>query len=564
MTLYQTPSIALTLPSELVIEICRAYVENIKRQTHCCRPSVAYDSESFNDIINVSQVCRRWRDIITNCPEFWCHSINPHHPVPEWTRLLLERSKSRGITFENLDPGIIEKDGSPFFKELAYANRLLTYSVALGTGCQIWCHKIIPMVWSRLQFLCLTHLTYDEVVPDITAFRDENLLMPADFPSSVSTPKLEILHLHNCALANVSQITGLSNLKELHVSGNRVWTIPQWFDIISQLPHIRSLSLANAISGLDDLADDQAVWGEPNSNLVDLELEEFRLRDETFLCAKFFSYLNLMTSNIFQLECLQDEEMDDTEALASFIYQRIKPIVHTLITTNPFFSKCALRIANNAMECLGLPEKSSPRGFCWPEKQYSGAYLSDGAYVRVQIGFNDQNSHASTVRQLFRPVFNRIESLSFLDYGNLTNQDVVWISDLLWNSSHRLRQLTGVPVDAWPIINSNVSRLHDTHTPNPTTVPFLYALEELILWADSDEMANSLVSRLYDQRIAIGKPLKRIRHILPLPGWTEIFPDDPSPLEYLTSPLEDMPNEFLDAHDPASVWTDNSPIQYST
>jgi hypothetical protein len=341
-------------------------------------------------------------------------------------------------------------------------------------------------------------------------------------------------------LGDVPQITGLKTLKELYVSGVRVWTIPQWLEIIQQLPHLRKISLDNVISGM--VRDER----EP-SRMFDLELEEFCLRDETSLCAQFFQYFNVTTSSIFQLECLYDEALSDAEVQASFIYHRITPIVHKLITTNPVFSNCALRISVDSIQCLGFPENSPLDGSPWPDPQYSETYLSNGGSITIVMEVVvDYQYHARMFKRLLQPVFNRIDSLTIVSDGHLLFEDDVWLSDLLWQSSHCLRQLIGVPIDAWTIMDLNMFPLPDSNPSCSTTVPFLYALEELEICIDAT--CRPLISAFRDRKIAMGKPLKRFKHFIPLRRFPERHPITLVPGEFLTIP----PNE--DSPEPDEVF----------
>jgi hypothetical protein len=465
------PSIALSLPTELVIEICQTYLEDIPVQTVYCRLKAHNNLESLINIINVSQVCRGWRHVITNCPDLWRHFIDPHHPNIQWTQLLLERSKQADITYISSSPLLIGEE-SELFNEVAHADRLMSYAVALHFDCQIWNDPNMPNCWPRLQFLCLAHM--EEVVigeGDTADFelQEQNSLLTPRFPSNISTPRLEKLHLHGCTFRAASQITGLQNLKELCVTGVCLWAVPQWVDVIQQLPHLRHLELVKAIMS--------TAWDEKEPiRACDLELDGFHLLDERSTCASFLQYCNITTSSFFQLECLDEvlsdaedetqliydgslsdngESLSDAQIQVSYIYRRITPIVHTFLTTNPTFSNCALRINSGKIQCRGLPNNTPLDGSPWPEKLHCpGDEPPDGGWITIALQNIDPSYFSRMFKQFFQPIFKHVVSLIIAcdDTDDFLKEDI-WLSELLWESNIGLRQLEGLPFEAWTMMH---------------------------------------------------------------------------------------------------------------
>ncbi|XP_006456838.1 hypothetical protein AGABI2DRAFT_122727 [Agaricus bisporus var. bisporus H97] len=523
MALYQYPSIALTLPSEVLTTICRIFLQTTNTLTQCCRQDIIdHDAETFQSIMSVSQVCRGWRDIVTRCPELWCHFINPYHSVPDWTKLLLERSKPRGITLYNPLPNFMEHEDEPdFFEEIAYANRLSSYSVALDMDCRIWGDPRVPLYWPQLRYLCIAHIQYYEEEPTFDPGLYEHVFMPTDFPSFKSTPKLERLHLHSCALWSVSQITGLSQLKELRISGNRVWSVPQWVEILQSLRHLKRLSLDNAIvepipTGVLGL---QNNW--KSDHILTMELEEFFLRDDFCICAQFFEHITFTTSRIFQLVCHNAEGTYDAESYSLSIGHCITPIIHNFLITNLRFSNCVLHIASGTVGCLGLPDDALDK-FEWPNRAEAGGSFFDGTHVEVDfdLQLEHQNQYAKMVQEWLHPIFSNVIHLDIHDNEDAMFQDDHWFSELLWKSSFRLRAIHGISCDAWYIILQNMfSGLYAFKPPRLPAISFLYALEEIGMFINHIPEGYPLYQTIFEfcnRKSMMGTPLIKFHDPPPL------------------------------------------------
>ncbi|EKM83310.1 hypothetical protein AGABI1DRAFT_125765 [Agaricus bisporus var. burnettii JB137-S8] len=552
-------SLARSLPNEIVVRICRTYVKELYVESNVCRQDVIEEGPLLlRSIINMSHVCRHWRSFIINDPSLWCHFVNPHHRNHRWTRLLLERSKPLPITYATISPDFIVNK-NVFERELAYADKLSSYSVAFDLNCKVWYDNHIPDKWPRLRSLCIAHFTFDDAdfrkvdsgtesdedsddtdydgegnlirrklgyAYDPRFIRDNTkfLLMPKYFPSRQATPHLERLHLHTCSLQSISQITGLTRLTELHVSNTRYWSAFEWVTVLSRLPCLRNVALDRVISN-------QRLKKEDAQSRSRLSFDSFYLRDDICLCAQFLVLADLKSNRVFQLMC--DETQNDTENYTRLVFSRVSSIVKRLITTNPLFSNCALQIGHGSIEILGYPDDQDLEDLPGDSIGTSGPSTFSGAVVELDFFCGDKKSQdvLSKWMELFRPLFGNIDSLLFRDDDNNSGMilDDTWLSDLLWASSHRLSEIIAINQRGWKTICQNMfSKANAQHRSKTTqrhqrsNNTFLKALTRLELWTSPSPVGSKFkdsVVAFCREKQAMGAPLKCIRpKIIPADG----------------------------------------------
>jgi hypothetical protein len=551
-------SFARRLPREVLVRVCGIYVKELYVESNVCREDVIEDGPLLlRSILNMSQVCRHWRSFIINDPSLWCHLVNPHHRNRAWTRLLIERSKPLPVTYATISPDfIINKDA--FARELAYAGKLSSYSVAFNLNCKVWYDNHIPDSWPYLRSLCIAHFTFDdadfrnidsgtesEEISDHDDDDDErnpwqrvlayehdqrflrhntnSLLMPKDFPSRRTTPHLERLHLHTCTLRSTTQITGLTMLTELHVSNNRYWNALEWVTVLVRLPRLSNVALDRVISN-------QCPSREEMMRRYPISFESFYLRDDIHLCAQVLTITQLKPSRVFQLIC--DETLNDIESYTQAVFSRVSSIIQCLITSNPLFSNCALQVGHGSIEFLGYPNSQELEDLPGDSIGTSGPSTFTGAVIELDLfcGDKDTRDVLSKWMGLFRPLFGNIDSLLFREDDNNSGMilDDTWLSDLLWASSHRLSEIIAINQRGWETICQNMfSNVNDfrgqtTKHRLRSSNGFLRALRRLELWA-SPSLAGThfkdSVLAFCKEKQAMGAPLKCIRPmIIPADG----------------------------------------------
>ena len=404
---------------------------------------------------------------------------------------MLERSKPLGITYSLLSfDWIYEKE---FEMQMRYADRLISYSAALGMDCDIWEREnLVPKRWPRLEYLCITHRVSDP----ITEEQAENLQgqqhfgrmqMPDDFPSAESTPLLKRLHLHSCSLQSPSQLLGLTNLTELrvgralHTPNIPIWSISKWLEIIVGLPHLQRLALAHSLAKYERSRVDHS------DKVYPLHLKEFILGDLETTISNFLRRLDLKITQIFHLVIHPSTNSIEGVQEIEHILIQISPIVwHTLTVNKKYHRNWLLSIRHNSVRCkesrdFGVgSEGKQPEGAFF-ERAHVGIEFYPPTFMDLPIPELNSVCQSRQIVPMFQPVFDQVINLQlFCGAGQVLNVNI--LSEILWKSSSCLRSLSGIDYETWPVIYCNVllssgsvftSRTYDVH------VPFLQALEVL-------------------------------------------------------------------------------------
>ncbi|KII86634.1 hypothetical protein PLICRDRAFT_262306 [Plicaturopsis crispa FD-325 SS-3] len=199
-------------------------------------------------------VCSHWRAISLQCPSLWRDLIRPYHSHPEWTALLLERSKNAPI---RLDLHKVE--------ELRIIGELESFSHYL------------------LSFKDPTPLLEDLSLKLDSGFRGDassSMIPDSFFPS---TPRLRYLSLVNCVVRWDRPI--FQNLIELRII-RMPWMSNQGSDgldvrfstaqllaILETNPALQTLQLGNAVQAVHfDTVPDEVRVSLPH--LIRLQLED--------------------------------------------------------------------------------------------------------------------------------------------------------------------------------------------------------------------------------------------------------------------------------------------------
>jgi hypothetical protein len=395
-----------------------------------------------------------------------------------------------------------------FGNEMKYADQLTSYSAAVGSDCDVWKQASVPDLWPKLEYLCVAHkFTYEPWgVIDFDMRSSSNF--PHRFPSAASTPMLKKLHFHHCSPANSLQIVGLIHLTELRVERSpHRWPKAIWLYVILNLPHLKRLSLLHSMSA-----------GESSDKhtgpVHHLDVEDFCLVDCEEFVAYLFRHLEVRPTRVFELIPYPEFLWSTTAGPSAYIKTRIRPIINHLLTHNPLFlQNSALRIMYGFIECVGYDGEETPGGSVpWPPgAEEPGRSLFEGAHIKIDFRPGTLQRPMVDMGQakmveLFRPVFDNINYLSFGDLGlvnpydslrihglNLVNPydrlflDGDFLTEILWSSSHRLRRLQGICPEAWAIIYRNMlaSDLENGHPlhglQKRSDMTFLSALVDLEL-----------------------------------------------------------------------------------
>jgi len=411
---------------------------------------------------------------------------------------MLERSKPLGITYSLLSSSdwIYEEE---LEMETRYADRLISYSAALGMDCDIWKRKnLVPKRWPKLEYLCITHPSYDPITQEHAESLQgqqhlRRMQMPDDFPSAESTPLLKRLHLHSCVLQSPSQLLGLTNLTELRVSRAlhtldiSIWSPSKWLEIIVGLPHLQRLSLSHSIARYESSRVDHG------DKVYPLHLEEFTLKDRETTVSDFLRRLDLKTTRVFHLVVYTSANSIENVQEIEHILTQISHIVqHTLTVNKQFRHNSLLSIRQTSVGCCGMRDFARVGTDSYPlEGNLPESPFFDGAHVEVEVYFPRFANlptpgfysviQSRRILHMFRPLFEQVTDLYLFHCAReLLHGNVDLLSEILWKSSSRLLNLSGVDFVTWPVIYRHVSSgsmstspTHDVH------VPFLRALKVL-------------------------------------------------------------------------------------
>ena len=205
---------------------------------HCAhdyhREDRGYVIRTVPSWVNVSYVCRHWRNVALNCPTFWTYIFVTSQ---RWTEELLARSKQASL-------------------KLRYREQTLR-------GLYLVEQVINQM--ERIQDLCLdlpdqhTHEDYHEVLSTISsrASRLQNLKISVWYrPSEYSfvlfdgnTPALRTLELMRCPVRlNLLKLSGLTTLSLYCIPDRFQQSVVEFLAMLSCMPDLTRLYLEDALA----------------------------------------------------------------------------------------------------------------------------------------------------------------------------------------------------------------------------------------------------------------------------------------------------------------------------
>ncbi|KAF9447033.1 hypothetical protein P691DRAFT_803040 [Macrolepiota fuliginosa MF-IS2] len=287
----QGSSLASSLPPDVLIEICtmntfqpwEAYVGTSRWCTHSLQATnLDWNPDYVRDTTNASHVCRWWRTVILSTPGLWKHMIDPYDPF--WSNLMLERSKSLGISFSlSKTRWMLGRSGTDLGQEVIpkFQERLTAYQIFYDGSSDEEGWKDIRDSMNRCHLLNLKTLSI--ILPRLPWAKSA---LPPCFPGP-ATPSLKQLHLANCLIYDKHQFSPigqtLTHLVIDGVYGNqdnileycadmavRVDTV----EVLRTLPRLQTLYLVKALEFPNKWS------GVQYRPLVFEELREFRLSND--------------------------------------------------------------------------------------------------------------------------------------------------------------------------------------------------------------------------------------------------------------------------------------------
>lgn len=213
----------------------------------------------------LTSVCTHWRSVSLQCPLLWNELLNPYHRVPEWTALVLERSKNAPIDivlreWNKRRPSVVIA--------LRHAHRVRNLSIH---GSPVFLTGVVDKISGPAPSLESLEL-YNE---------DKNsppYIPPDSFCSS--TPRLQSLRLVRCAIPwerlSCRNLVYLSIMRPSSKGDQDMrLTVAQLLRILGEAPALKDLELWDALrdnpGGLEHVADSLRISLPRLERVTDLE-----------------------------------------------------------------------------------------------------------------------------------------------------------------------------------------------------------------------------------------------------------------------------------------------------
>ncbi|KIJ20956.1 hypothetical protein PAXINDRAFT_165772 [Paxillus involutus ATCC 200175] len=244
--------------------------------------------------VNVSYICRHWRDVALNCPSLWTFLFVSS---PRWTEELFSRSKMAPLKIR-IDMGYGKQTNEWKFLEkvAAHAERIKDLSLKLP------CHEaeeLLPKLSSRAPLLQTLHIN----VKRSGYLSDSPVVLHNLFNGH--TPALRTLELSNCHLPWSSlALSGLTSLSLCELASPSQLTVVVLVAMLRHMPNLVYLHLENAlISGQSTLATQSSL----NSEDLDLpHLSRFAVIAPFSAVAAFLSRVKIPLKTAVRLRCRAD------------------------------------------------------------------------------------------------------------------------------------------------------------------------------------------------------------------------------------------------------------------
>lgn len=351
--------LTLQLPPELLL---RVYHFNALPpiNLHSCRVKQCIHGiipKPLRDVLNASQVCRRWRTLVLAEPRLWRHLISPHHPRREWVELLLERSRPLSITYAQLllRNHFFQPVELSHAREALGASRLLSYQIHLTRPWRDGVWPNAPNSWPQLEFLCVDLRDVKSLSPEVLLQGHQERMLSEHFPGS-ATPILKGLHLHNCFVKNISQILALGDtLTSLRVETPPLALMPSvkgWLDVLMHLSQIKNLVLVKAIRQPSNSQTSPEVY---LSSPLTVQLNEFQLDDSLPACNQLLSRLTFAGSCAVLSLRVRLAPFPDVGAVR-LLCSLLSPIV-AKASHRANLQSCAVRLCAYEVTCVDLASR---------------------------------------------------------------------------------------------------------------------------------------------------------------------------------------------------------------
>jgi hypothetical protein len=194
--------------------------------------------------LRVSQVCRRWREIVLDYPVFWSH-VDVTAIGPAGMTMMLARAKMAPLDLEANIPGYYtyrwDDAGFLAFQKVLQAHISHIYRLRISAKSS-HLQRTLEGLISPAPTLEHLSLSFDKIYeePSFQAYVPDNL-----FDST--TPKLSFLELSNCDISWKSPLLkGLKHLETIRLSEIVRPNLTDWLDTLDEMPQLKKLLIHSA------------------------------------------------------------------------------------------------------------------------------------------------------------------------------------------------------------------------------------------------------------------------------------------------------------------------------
>ncbi|KAF9245225.1 hypothetical protein BU15DRAFT_70983 [Melanogaster broomeanus] len=265
--------------------------------------------------VNVSYICRQWRDVALNCSSLWKFLLVSSQ---SWTEELLYRSKMAPLTVF-MDKRDLEWSSELWFweKAAAYAERIQVLSLMLT---DLTAEEILPKLTSRAPLLKTLRIAVERSDLD-----EDHVVLDTLFNGD--TPALRTLELSNCHLSWSSSILcGLTSLRLRDLASPSQPTITELIAMLRRMPNLVYLYLESALTSASQFV--------LNSEDLDLpRLLRLSLIAPLSAIVAFLTHVRIPLKTEARIRCHYEDSNNDYTPLYPLLAKRTNntPVIQSLV-----------------------------------------------------------------------------------------------------------------------------------------------------------------------------------------------------------------------------------------
>ncbi|KAF9244109.1 hypothetical protein BU15DRAFT_71678 [Melanogaster broomeanus] len=286
--------------------------------------------------LNVSYICRHWRDVALNCASLWTFLFVSSQ---RWTEELLYRSKMAPLKIR-IDVRYSKHKELMFLeKAAAYAGRVQHLSLKLTRHTV---EGVLPKLSSRAPLLKTLRIAVERS----GHFGERQVVLDTLFNGD--TPALRTLELSNCYISwSSSVLCGLTNLRLRDLTSSSQPTITELIAMLRRMPNLVYLYLENALTSASQFI--------LNSEGLDLpRLSRLALIAPFSAIVAFLTHVRIPLKTEARIKCRYENSNNDYTPLYPLLAKRFNntsetqtPVILSLVIES---SPCGLQFVLSTFE----------------------------------------------------------------------------------------------------------------------------------------------------------------------------------------------------------------------